>query len=68
MRDLGPLTLSAYLLDALVTLAATEPTKDVDITLHLLDLLPMAFCCQSIPLAVVIVFLSVLHFLTKLVS
>jgi hypothetical protein len=49
-------------------LAATEPTKDVNVTLHFLKLLPMTFRCHPIPLTVALMLLPVLRFLVKFVS
>jgi hypothetical protein len=49
-------------------LATTEPTKDFNVTLHFLKLLPMTFRCQPIPLTVALMLLPVLRFLVKFVS
>jgi hypothetical protein len=51
-----------------VSLAATEPTKQIDVTLHFLQLLLVAFCCQAVPLAVSLMLLSIVRFSVKVVS
>jgi hypothetical protein len=60
-----PTTVSTYLYSGIT---AAKPTKHVDITLHFLELLPMAFCCLLVPLAVALMLLPRPGFPVKLIS
>ena len=50
------------------SLAATEPPKQVDVTLHFLEFLLVALGSLAIPLAVGLKFLTILRFSVKLLS
>jgi len=52
----------------LLRLAAAEPTKQVDVASHPLQLIAVAFGCQVVPLTVALKLLPMLCFLVKLVS
>lgn len=50
------------------SLTATEPSKQVDVALHFLEFLLVAFGCLAIPLAVGREVLTILRFSVKLLS
>lgn len=50
------------------SLAATEPSKQVDVALHFLEFLLVALGSLAIPLAVGLEFLTILRFLVELLS
>lgn len=49
-------------------LAATEPSKQVDVALHFLEFFLVAFGCLAIPLAVGCEVLAILRFSVKLLG
>ena len=50
------------------SLAATEPPKQVDVALHFLEFLLVAFGGLAVPLAVGLKFLTILRFSVELLS